>query len=107
MSTSQQEMQQRELVYRTREVIKHSDKFFVFYSDIRSIFDLKSYAGRPEPYSYIESAQHNYFPYVMRRVTVPVKLRKHISKIKTRYLEIEMVGNTNILHEIELKKEYR
>ena len=107
MSTSQQEMQQRELVFKTREVIERSNKFFRFYTDIRSIFDLKSYAGRIEPYSYIESVQHNYFPYVMSRVTVPVKLRKHISKLKTRYLEIEMVGNTNTLHEIELKKEYR
>ena len=107
MSASQQEMQQRELVFRTREAIQRSNRFFDFYADIRSIFDLKSYAGRIEPYSYIESAQHNYCPFVMRRSKIPEKLRKHIRNIKTKYLELEMVGNTNVLQEIELKKEYR
>lgn len=100
-------MQQRELVFRTREAIQRANRFFDFYADIRSIFDLKSYSGRQEPYNYVESAQHNYCPFTILRYKIPVGLRKYLAKQKTKYLEIEMVGNTNVLQEIELKKEYR
>ena len=100
-------MQQRELINRVNKVVNRSRMYYEFYADIRSIFDLKSYSGRQEPYNYVESAQHNYCPFTILRYKIPLGLRKYLAKQKTKYLDIEMVGNTNVLQEIELKKEYR